>query len=505
MNTNLVVEKSVIIKKNLIETEDVTSTILGLLLFGLLALLLVTFVSHYPPAYAIAQREDKITSVSQSISSPNQLISPEGSASTSQLETPTGFVAKGTIDSLINVPNGKWIAVGNWSLILNNGVVTYFGTNMTWHDSNGTTAHTHELAGFHPAFGEQVVSVLQPNNNSIVLKGITDAGTNNRISWTGVPATIFINGRNVIAISVDDNMTNHHFAGQPVFGIVRSFVPCSDLPGPNMEVLPPCSVDRSQISSSPLASPSGSSSILPLQNQTASSGIIPGSENAPGLEQQSEDAPGLEQQSEDAPGLEQQSEDAPGLEQQSEDAPGLKLSSAPSASGQTDKESSSGASLAKTTSSIEEQVTGTVAPGGQDVCERVEIMNITANSFENDTADYHPARDAIDGNSSTWWSNQGENSWLKIDLGRDNSLCEVQVEWNKGDERKYTFEISASKDGNDFAKVLDGTNKQGSTDVESYKIDDGGGRYITLTVTDSSSDKGWVSIKEISIIGRPAA
>jgi hypothetical protein len=475
MNTNLVVEKSVIIKKNLIETEDVTSTILGLLLFGLLALLLVTFVSHYPPAYAIAQREDKITSVSQSISSPNQLISPEGSASTSQLETPTGFVAKGTIDSLINVPNGKWIAVGNWSLILNNGVVTYFGTNMTWHDSNGTTAHTHELAGFHPAFGEQVVSVLQPNNNSIVLKGITDAGTNNRISWTGVPATIFINGRNVIAISVDDNMTNHHFAGQPVFGIVRSFVPCSDLPGPNMEVLPPCSVDRSQISSSPLASPSGSSSILPLQNQTASSGIIPGSENAPGLEQQSEDAPGL------------------------------KLSSAPSVSGQTDKESSSGASLAKTTSSIEEQVTGTVAPGGQDVCERVEIMNITANSFENDTADYHPARDAIDGNSSTWWSNQGENSWLKIDLGRDNSLCEVQVEWNKGDERKYTFEISASKDGNDFAKVLDGTNKQGSTDVESYKIEDGGGRYITLTVTDSSSDKGWVSIKEISIIGRPAA
>jgi hypothetical protein len=495
MNTILVVEQSMIIKRNLIETEDVTSTILGLLLFGLLALLLVTSVSHYPPAYAIAQTEDKINSISQSISSPNQLISPEGSASTSQLETPTGFVAKGTIDSLINVPNGKWIAVGNWSLILNNGIVTYFGTNMTWHDSNGTTAHTHELAGFHPAFGEQVVSVLQPNNNSIVLKGITDVGTNNRISWTGVPATIFINGRNVIAISVDDNMTNHHFAGQPVFGIVSYFVPCSDLPGPNMEVLPPCSVDRSQISSSPLASPSGSSSVLPLQNQTAPSGIIPGSENAPGLEQQSEDAPGLEQQS----------EDAPGLEQQSEDAPGLKLSSAPSASGKIDQESSSGASLAKTTSSIEEQVTGTVAPRGQDVCEKVEIMNITANSFENDTADYHPAHDAIDGNSSTWWSNQGENSWLKIDLGRDNSLCEVQVEWNKGDERKYTFEISASKDGNDFAKVLDGTNKQGSTDVESYKIDDGGGRYVTLTVTDSSSDKGWVSIKEISIIGRPAA
>ena len=34
--------------------------------------------------------------------------------------------------------------------------------------------------------------------------------------------------------------TIHHFAGQPVFGLVTSFIPCSDVPGPNMEVLPSC-------------------------------------------------------------------------------------------------------------------------------------------------------------------------------------------------------------------------------------------------------------------------
>jgi hypothetical protein len=43
-----------------------------------------------------------------------------------------------------------------------------------------------------------------------------------------------------IRISVADIATNHHFTGQPVFGLVTSFIPSSDVPGPNMEVAPSC-------------------------------------------------------------------------------------------------------------------------------------------------------------------------------------------------------------------------------------------------------------------------
>lgn len=57
-------------------------------------------------------------------------------------QAPLGFVTKGTINTLITVPNGKWLATGNWSLILNNGNVTSFETNMTWYNSTGTNAHT---------------------------------------------------------------------------------------------------------------------------------------------------------------------------------------------------------------------------------------------------------------------------------------------------------------------------------------------------------------------------
>jgi len=42
--------------------------------------------------------------------------------------------------------------------------------------------------------------------------------------WKNVPSTIDIHGGKTITISVADNATNRHFAGQPIFGLVTSFV-----------------------------------------------------------------------------------------------------------------------------------------------------------------------------------------------------------------------------------------------------------------------------------------
>jgi hypothetical protein len=67
-----------------------------------------------------------------------------------------------------------------------------------------------------------------------------DVGTNHRITWRNVNSTVDIKGGKTIAISVDDKDTNNHFAGQPVYGVITSLTRCSDIPGPNMEVLPPC-------------------------------------------------------------------------------------------------------------------------------------------------------------------------------------------------------------------------------------------------------------------------
>jgi hypothetical protein len=154
---------------------------------------------------------------------------------------PIGFLATGSINSLTTTPSTRWIATGNWSMTVNNGNLNYFKTDMTWYNSSGTAAHSHEFQNFKADKGS-IIALLNPGNR-VSINGVMDVGTNQRVVWKNVPSTIEINGKRTIIISVDDNATNHHFASQPILGVVNSFVLCSDIPGPNMEVLPPCTLN----------------------------------------------------------------------------------------------------------------------------------------------------------------------------------------------------------------------------------------------------------------------
>ena len=53
-----------------------------------------------------------------------------------QQQVLAGFMAKGPITSLIYTPTTKWIAIGNWSMNINNGSLTSFNTNMIWFNNN---------------------------------------------------------------------------------------------------------------------------------------------------------------------------------------------------------------------------------------------------------------------------------------------------------------------------------------------------------------------------------
>jgi PKD domain len=132
-----------------------------------------------------------------------------------------GFMSSGTINSLIHTPKAQWIATGKWRMTVDNGSLKYFETNMTWFNSNGTSSHTHEFRNLN--VGGKIITI-QPPGNSVSLKGIMDVGTNHHIVWRNVPTTIDIHGGKTIIISVDDKATNHHFAGQPILGVVTSFV-----------------------------------------------------------------------------------------------------------------------------------------------------------------------------------------------------------------------------------------------------------------------------------------
>ena len=130
-------------------------------------------------------------------------------------------------------------------MVLRNGNVNSFNANMTWYNNNGTGTHSHEILNFK---SNPIDVTVKPGEN-ILVKGLTDVGTNHRISWTNVHSTIDIKAGKTISISLDDKETNKHFAGQTIYGIVKTFTQCSDQPGENMEVLPPCSSSSTSSSS----------------------------------------------------------------------------------------------------------------------------------------------------------------------------------------------------------------------------------------------------------------
>jgi hypothetical protein len=152
---------------------------------------------------------------------------------------PASLQAKGTINSVIVVPQTKWIATGNWIMTINYGNLTGFLTNMSFFDERGTATHTHEFQNFRPSAINKVI--VQRPDNTVIIRGLVDVGTNHKVVWKDVPALIDIKGGKTISISVNDKATNSHFASQPILGVVKSYTHCSDIPGPDMIILPSCS------------------------------------------------------------------------------------------------------------------------------------------------------------------------------------------------------------------------------------------------------------------------
>jgi hypothetical protein len=169
----------------------------------------------------------------------------------SQVSTQS-FRVNGTINSVLFVPHNEWIATGNWSTIVDNGKVVSFVVNMVWNNANGSSSHTHQIKHFRPIGTATTSSTTSNNNttksivtlqpdNSLVLKGLSDVGTNGRIVWKNVHTVVDINKGKTINIAVNDKETNSHFAGQHVFGIVKSLDRCSEQQAQSMNILSSCS------------------------------------------------------------------------------------------------------------------------------------------------------------------------------------------------------------------------------------------------------------------------
>jgi hypothetical protein len=152
------------------------------------------------------------------------------------LEEVGEFVGGGKIDSIIYTINGRWHAIGDWSLNVSDDEVSNFTTTMAWY--NGTSGHTHEFLNFESVDDGGVM--INPEEQEITMSGTMDVGTNGIVTWPGVPAEIVIAGAEVVTVTPGDSETDEHFSGQSVHGNVTALTICSPTPGPAMQVFTGC-------------------------------------------------------------------------------------------------------------------------------------------------------------------------------------------------------------------------------------------------------------------------
>src|SRR4029078_10946721 len=127
-------------------------------------------------------------------------------------------------------------------------------------------------------------------------------------------------------------------------------------------------------------------------------------------------------------------------------------------------------------------------------CVKTKVSKVTASGSKKP---YVPDN-AIDNNSKTRWVNEKKDSWIKLDLDKTQTICEVGVQWNKGDSRVYSFTVSVSKDNKKFTDVAKLKSSGNNNGLESYSLKEVNARYVRITVT-KNTENNFASIVEITI------
>ena len=134
-----------------------------------------------------------------------------------------------------------------------------------------------------------------------------------------------------------------------------------------------------------------------------------------------------------------------------------------------------------------------------NTCSKLSVNGIMASRAD----PLHPPSRAIDQNVNTRWSNLGLGSWIQIDLGQENVICGVGINWHRGNERVNSFVISISKDGKTFTNVYSGKSDGTSLTEQNYNLQSKASRFIRVMVS-GNTQSNWISISEFKIYGYKA-
>lgn len=126
--------------------------------------------------------------------------------------------------------SSKYLLGGKWRVDVLNNNVTYFKSNFTMIEADGSLIHFHTIV-YKPISNQPVdqgpqdrLGILLKNksNNTQVFNCNVDIYTNGVLEWKDVPITVSLINEKVIVMDIKDKKTFEHFLKNPIYGLINS-------------------------------------------------------------------------------------------------------------------------------------------------------------------------------------------------------------------------------------------------------------------------------------------
>ncbi|MGB7935534.1 MAG: hypothetical protein WCF21_02810, partial [Nitrososphaeraceae archaeon] len=126
--------------------------------------------------------------------------------------------------------SSKYLLGGKWRVDVLNNNVTYFKSNFTMIEVDGSDIHFHTIV-YKPISNQPIdqgpqdrLGILLKNksNNTQVFNCNVDIYTNGVLEWKHVPITASFINEKVIVMDIKDKKTLEHFLKNPIYGLINS-------------------------------------------------------------------------------------------------------------------------------------------------------------------------------------------------------------------------------------------------------------------------------------------
>lgn len=129
------------------------------------------------------------------------------------------------------------------------------------------------------------------------------------------------------------------------------------------------------------------------------------------------------------------------------------------------------------------------------------LLTISTVSASTSHANY-PASNAIDGNTSSAsrWAGYGTATEFYVDMGRQDFIDYVLLDFAGGNTRVYSFEVYTSSDQNSWTKVGTKSSSGTTSNFEEFDITNSTARYIKF-IFQGNSVSNWNNVSELQVYG----